>query len=187
MRQLLGYFGAFNDPDRRELDLDATPRRVAKAFRDELMRGYTRTDADLVAEVRTFPAKGRSELVVVTGISFTSLCAHHMLPFHGTATIGYLPGDRLIGLSKLARILDHYAARLQIQERLGAQVAEFIHHRCGARYAVAMLKAEHQCMTCRGVRRPGAVTVTSSIRPTNVDRELLNEFYTLAQAGQSVR
>lgn len=183
IEELLGHYHVFDDPDAKELDLANTPDRIVKAWR-ELLAGYRIDDDQLVAQVRLFPARGRQELVVQTGISFTSLCAHHMLPFHGTATIGYLPGTKLIGLSKFARIVDHYGARLQIQERLGAQIATFIHEKCDARYAAVLLHAEHQCMTCRGVRRPGAITTTSSIRPTNVDRELLNEFYFLAEQAR---
>jgi GTP cyclohydrolase IA len=181
---ILSKLGVYADPDADALDLAGTPARVIKSWHTELLAGYGRTEDDLVAQVRLFPAKGRSELVVQTGVAFTSLCAHHMLPFHGTATIGYMPGDKLIGLSKFARILDHYAARLQIQERLGGQVADFIVDRCSAKWAAVVLHAEHQCMTCRGVRRPGAMTATSSIRPHDIDRELLNEFYALANLSR---
>jgi len=184
LHTILGHLGVFDDPDADALDLVGTPARVIKSWMDEMLAGYRRSEDDLVSQVKLFAAKGKSELVVQTGVAFTSLCAHHMLPFHGTATIGYLPGDKLIGLSKFARILDHYAARLQIQERLGGQVADFIVGRCSAKWAAVVLHAEHQCMTCRGVRRPGAMTATSSIRPHDVDRELLNEFYALANLSR---
>jgi GTP cyclohydrolase IA len=180
VQDMLMLSGALDDPDAVDLDIKHTPRRVARAYLGELLRGYQRTDADLRREVTTFSSRERVEMVVTSGIAFTSLCAHHMLPFHGTATIGYLPGKRLVGLSKLARILEHYAARLQVQERLGAQVATFLHKECGANFAVCLLDAEHQCMTCRGVKKPGAITHTSSIRPHDVDRSLLTEFYQLA-------
>lgn len=178
IKTVLATSGALGDKDAEALDLVNTPSRVAKAYR-ELLRGYATTDVDFAKEVTTFPAMDTNELVATSGISFTSLCAHHLLPFHGTATIGYLPGKRLVGLSKLARVLDHFAARLQVQERLGAQVASFLHSQCGAVYAVCILKAEHQCMTCRGVRKPGALTHTASVRPHDVSRDLLTEFYQL--------
>ena len=187
IHQVLLHVGAYDDPDQRMLDLGHTSNRVAKSLVLELLRGYSMDENDLCEQVRLFDAGDNKELVVQTGIAFTSLCAHHMLPFHGHATIGYLPGPKLIGLSKLSRILDFYAARLQVQERLGAQVASFIHGNCLAQYAVVLLHAEHQCMTCRGVKKPGTCTTTSSIRPTSVSRELLNEFYLLAGQASAKR
>jgi len=112
----------------------------------------------------TFPnEEGYDELVLVRDITFQSLCMHHVLPFHGIAHIGYLPGDRIIGLSKLARVVELFARDLQLQERLTAQIATWLERELQPKGVGVVLEAEHLCMTLRGVQKPGAKTVTSTL------------------------
>jgi GTP cyclohydrolase I len=106
---------------------------------------------------------GYDELVVATRIPFQSLCEHHLLPFVGVAHVGYLPGDRIIGLSKLARVVDLFARSLQVQERLTTQIAGWLHDHLDPRGVGVVLEAEHLCMSLRGVQKPGARTVTSTL------------------------
>jgi GTP cyclohydrolase I len=137
--------------------LAETPRRVARAF-EEMLTARP-------AAWTTFPnTDGYTDLVIVKGIPFHSLCQHHLLPFRGVAHIGYLPGDRLIGLSKLARGLELFARDLQVQERLTVQVADWLMGTLGARGAGAVLEAEHLCMSLRGVEASGTLTTTSAFR-----------------------
>jgi GTP cyclohydrolase I len=138
--------------------LKGTPDRVARAW-EEMLGGYQVDVAKLLAT--DFMGEGYDELVVLNGVEFTSVCEHHLLPFIGTASIAYLPRDRVVGLSKLARVVDAYARRLQIQERMTMQIANAIemHTQCGG--VAVVVRARHQCMCARGVRRPGAVMVTS--------------------------
>ncbi len=145
--------------DLEDESLQATPRRVAKAFAEFLTpESFTAT---------TFPNDGGyDELVVVRDIAFHSLCEHHMLPFKGVAHVAYLPGDRIVGLSKLARVVEHFARDLQVQERLTQQVVGWITETLRPRGAGVVMEAEHLCMTLRGVQKPGALTVTSALSGT---------------------
>jgi GTP cyclohydrolase I len=133
-----------------------TPERMASALAEMLTpRPF---------QLTTFPNDGGyDELIVARGIPVTSLCEHHMLPFVGTAHIGYLPGDRILGLSKLARVVEHFARRPQVQERLTTQVSTWLRDRLGAAGVGVVIEAEHLCMTLRGVQAPGTTTVTSSL------------------------
>ena len=143
------------------VDLDAeglreTPRRIAAAYAELL------TPVDFAPT--TFPNDGGyDELVVATEIPFSSLCEHHVLPFTGVAHVGYLPGERIIGLSKLARVVDRFARGLQVQERLTTQVARWLDGELRPRGVGVVIEAEHLCMSLRGVRKPGARTVTSAL------------------------
>ena len=137
--------------------LQQTPRRVAAAYAELL----TPTDVD----VTTFPNdEGYDELVVVRDIPFHSLCEHHLLPFVGQAHVAYLPDKRILGLSKLARIVERYSRALQVQERMTQQVATWLQDELVPRGVGVVLEAEHMCMSVRGVRTPGAKTVTSALR-----------------------
>ncbi len=158
IRELLVAIG--EDPERD--GLRDTPARVARAY-VELAAGYGFDPADHLD--RQFEVD-HDEMVVVRDIPFASLCEHHMLPFIGSASVAYIPGDggKVCGLSKLARLVDGYARRLQVQERLTSQVADALADRLGARGAMVIISAEHLCMTVRGVRKPGAVTTTSALR-----------------------
>ncbi|GAB3038069.1 GTP cyclohydrolase I FolE [Parafrigoribacterium mesophilum] len=132
-----------------------TPRRVAASLRELLTpREFTMT---------TFPNEEEySELVLVRDIPFDSLCEHHLLPFRGVAHVGYVPGDRLVGLSKLARVVELFAKDLQVQERLTKQIADYVEEKLNARGVGVVLEAEHLCMSMRGVRAGGAHTKTST-------------------------
>lgn len=136
--------------------LQDTPRRVVGAFAEQLeAREFSLT---------TFPNdEAYDELVVVRDIPFSSLCEHHLLPFVGVAHVAYLPGERILGLSKLARVVEMFSRRLQVQERLTRQVATWLEDQLSPKGVGVVLEAEHTCMTIRGVRAPGARTVTSSL------------------------
>jgi GTP cyclohydrolase I len=158
VRELLVAIG--EDPDRE--GLRATPRRVAKAYA-ETMAGLF-VDPDEVLE--TSFDEGHDELVLVKDIALYSTCEHHLVPWHGTAAVGYIPGTdgRITGLSKLARVVDLYARRPQVQERLTAQVADAVMTRLQPRGVIVVVQAEHLCMAMRGVRKPGTTTMTSAVR-----------------------
>lgn len=137
-------------------DVADTPRRVARMY-EELLTAQPFNPTTFANDA------GYDELVVVRDIRFTSLCAHHLLPFSGVAHVGYLPGERIIGLSKLARVVIHFARNLQVQERLTKQVADWLNDELSPRAVGVVIRAEHQCMTLRGVQAAGSTTVTSSM------------------------
>ncbi len=133
-----------------------TPRRVAGAYAELL--------TPQAFDLTTFPnEEGYDELVLARDIPFQSLCAHHLLPFHGTAHVGYIPGDRILGLSKLARVVELFARGLQVQERLTKQVAGWLEDHVQPKGVGVVLEAEHLCMSLRGVRAQGSTTVTSAV------------------------
>ncbi|WP_182515455.1 GTP cyclohydrolase I [Curtobacterium pusillum] len=156
VRELL--LGIGEDPDRPELAL--TPKRVADAYA-EFFAGIG-TDAVVIARSGTVHAEDgeRGQLVIVRDVRFRSVCEHHLLPFLGVAHLAYAPGERLIGLGTLSRVLDAVAARPQLQERLGEQVAATIAEGLGAAGVLVVLDAQHQCVTTRGERQTGSTTVT---------------------------
>jgi GTP cyclohydrolase I len=155
VRTLLDYIG--DDPDRE--GLADTPQRVVKAY-DELFAGYAQDPNDVLS--RTFDeTDGYDEMIVLNGVEFFSHCEHHMVPIMGKAYIGYLPNHRVVGISKLARVLEIYAKRLQIQERLTAQIARSIDEVLKPRGVAVVLKSQHQCMAMRGVKQSNAEMVTS--------------------------
>ncbi|HZZ97143.1 MAG TPA: GTP cyclohydrolase I FolE [Jatrophihabitantaceae bacterium] len=160
VRELLYAIG--EDPDRE--GLQATPRRVAKAYA-ETMAGLF-VDPDEV--LKTTFDEHHDELVLVKDIPLYSTCEHHLVPWHGRAAVGYIPGTdgRITGLSKLARVVDLYARRPQVQERLTSQVADAVMTRLQPRGVIVVVEAEHLCMAMRGVRKPGTTTVTSAVRGT---------------------
>ncbi|MBN9105662.1 MAG: GTP cyclohydrolase I [Propionibacteriaceae bacterium] len=133
-----------------------SPRRMAHAYAEML------TPREF--ELTTFPNdEGYDELVVVCDIPFQSICEHHLLPFTGVAHVGYLPGERILGLSKFARVVERFARRPQVQERLTRQVADWLDHELGARGVGVVIEAEHSCMSLRGVRVAGATTRTTAL------------------------
>ena len=143
--------------DLTDESLSETPRRIASLY------GELLTPSPF--DATTFPNDGGyDELVVARAIPFHSLCEHHLLPFVGVAHVGYLPGERIIGLSKLARVVDHFARSLQVQERLTTRVADWIERELSPKGVGVVLEAEHMCMSLRGVQKPGASTVTSALR-----------------------
>jgi len=152
-RELLIALGEDRDRD----GLRETPRRVAKAYAELLdPQPFNPT---------TFPNdEDYDELVVARGIPFHSLCEHHLLPFHGIVHVGYLPGDRIVGLSKLGRVVDLFARRLQVQERLTSEIAGWLDDHLEPKGVGVVIEAEHLCMSLRGVQKPGTLTATSALR-----------------------
>jgi GTP cyclohydrolase IA len=177
VRELLIAVG--EDPDREGL-LD-TPRRVARAYR-ELLSGMRLSAEDVLTT--TFDA-GHEEMILVRDIELWSMCEHHLVPFTGVAHVGYIPHEngRITGLSKLARLVDVYAKRPQVQERLTTQVADAMMRILEARGAIVVIEAEHLCMTMRGVRKPGSKTVTSAVRGTMHNAATRAEAMSLIMAG----
>jgi GTP cyclohydrolase IA len=154
--------------------LAGTPGRMARGYAELLTpREFTLT---------TFPNdESYDELVIARGIPFVSVCEHHLLPFVGTATVGYLPGERILGLSKLARVVELFARRPQVQERMTTQVARWLDEQLGPRGVGVVVEAEHTCMTLRGVAARGATTVTSALLGTlRSDQSSRAEFLALA-------
>ncbi|MFF8275204.1 GTP cyclohydrolase I FolE [Streptomyces lateritius] len=158
VRELLIAVG--EDPDRE--GLRETPARVARAYK-ELFAGLWQKPEDVLTT--TFDL-GHDELVLVKDIELTATCEHHLLPFHGVAHIGYIPAEtgKITGLSKLARLVDVFARRPQVQERLTTQIADSLMEILEARGAIVVIEAEHMCMSLRGIRKPGAKTTTSAVR-----------------------
>jgi GTP cyclohydrolase I len=153
--------------------LSETPRRVARSFAELL----TPREFDLT----TFPNdEGYDELVLAKSIPVQSLCEHHLLPFHGTAHVGYLPGERILGLSKLARVVELFARDLQVQERLTQQVADALQEHLVPQGVGVVIEAEHLCMSLRGVRATGSRTVTSALHGVlREDARSRQEFFAL--------
>ena len=158
VRELLLAVG--ENPDRQ--GLQDTPSRVARAYQEMFAGLYT--DPDTVLDT-TFD-EDHDELVLVTKIPMYSTCEHHLVAFHGMAHVGYIPGKdgRVTGLSKLARVIDLYAKRPQVQERLTAQIADAVVRKLDPRGVIVVIEAEHLCMAMRGVRKAGSITVTSAVR-----------------------
>ncbi|MBO0883855.1 MAG: GTP cyclohydrolase I FolE [Mycobacterium sp.] len=158
IRELLYAIG--EDPDRH--GLQDTPARVARTYREMFAGLYT--DPDSVLNT-TFDEQ-HDELVLIKEIPLYSICEHHLVSFHGVAHVGYIPGGdgRVTGLSKIARLVDLYAKRPQVQERLTGQIADALMRKLRPRGAIVVIEAEHLCISMRGVRKPGAVTTTSAVR-----------------------
>ncbi len=155
VRTLIRWAG--DDPDRE--GLLETPDRVVRSY-DEFFAGYTQDPAEILA--KTFSeVDGYDEMVVMNDIRFESHCEHHMVPIIGKVHIGYLPNQRVVGISKLARLVDVYARRLQIQEKMTVQIADTLQQVLHPKGVAVVIEAAHQCMTTRGVHRPGAALVTS--------------------------
>jgi GTP cyclohydrolase I len=171
VRDLLVALG--HDPEAEHLE--QTPHRVARAFEELLTPAHF--------DPTCFPNdEGYDELVMVRDIPFHSLCEHHLLPFVGVAHVAYLPKDRILGLSKLARIVELHSRALQVQERMTQQIATWLQEQLDPRGVGVVLEAEHMCMRLRGVRTPGTMTVTSALRGTlRDDPRTRTEFLDLAR------
>jgi GTP cyclohydrolase I len=156
VREILVAIG--EDPERE--GLVETPRRIAEAY--EFLFAGLGEDPTRHLGVRF--QEGHREMVLVRDIPLASMCEHHLLPFVGKAHVGYIPNERVVGLSKLARVVEGYSRSPQLQERLTAQVADALHNELEARGAIVVVEADHLCMTMRGVQKPGSVTVTSAVR-----------------------
>ncbi|MBN1393096.1 MAG: GTP cyclohydrolase I FolE [Sedimentisphaerales bacterium] len=140
--------------------LKGTPARMAKMYA-ELLAGM---DEDPKQHLSSVFTEGYDEIVLLRDIPFYSVCEHHLMPFIGSAHVAYLPAGAVLGVSKLARIVDCFARRLQVQERLTDQIADFIMNSLKPRGVAVVLEASHSCMTIRGIKKPGSVMVTSSLR-----------------------
>lgn len=173
VRQILANVG--EDPDRE--GLLKTPYRVAKMFR-ELLGGYEKDVATVVNGALFEVDYGDGEMVVVADIPFDSLCEHHMLPFTGSAHVAYLPGNRVVGLSKIPRIVEMFARRLQIQERLGNEIADALEAAVAARGVIVLIEGQHSCAALRGVKKHGMNMVTTALRGEfRTNLALRDEFY----------
>jgi GTP cyclohydrolase I len=177
VRELLLAIG--EDPDRE--GLRDTPDRVARAF-VELSRGIRQRPEDVLTT--TFDL-GHDEMVLVRDIEMWSMCEHHLVPFTGVAHVGYIPSEdgRITGLSKLARLVDVFAHRPQVQERLTTQIADSLMETLQARGVIVVIEAEHLCMTMRGVRKPGSKTITSAIRGSMHNAATRSEAMSLIMHG----
>jgi len=158
VREILLAIG--EDPERE--GLRKTPARVARMYA-ELFAGLHQ-DPEL--HLQAMFDEGHQEMVVLRDIPFNSTCEHHLMPFEGKAHIAYIPGGKVLGLSKLARLVDVFAHRPQVQERLTSQIADVLAQRLNVKGCAVVMEAVHTCMTCRGVKKPGSVMVTSALRGT---------------------
>lgn len=178
VRTLLRWAG--DDPNRE--GLLGTPDRVVRAY-EEFFQGYHEDPTEMLA--RTFEeTEGYDEMVLLRDIPFESHCEHHMVPILGTAHVAYLPDNRVVGISKLARVVEIFAKRLQIQEKMTAQIADAIQDALDPRGVAVVVSAQHQCMTTRGVKKPGVAMITSRMLGAfKEDRSLKAEFLTLSGLG----
>jgi GTP cyclohydrolase IA len=164
IRDILSAVG--EDPDRE--DLKKTPQRVAQMYK-EILSGIGKDPSE---ELKVFLEHSHEEIVLIKNIPLYSLCEHHLLPFVGKAHVAYIPkGNRVTGLSKLVRVVDILAKRLQVQERLTTQVAEVVMKKLKPQGCMVVIEAEHQCMSMRGVNKPGTTTVTSAVRGVFKDNQ----------------
>ena len=179
VEQLLGLLG--EDPTRE--GLLKTPERVAKALRF-LTQGYQQ-DVEEVFNGALYSVK-YDEMVVVRDIDFFSLCEHHLLPFYGKCHVAYIPNDRVVGLSKIPRLVEVFSQRLQVQERLTVQIAETLQEKLNPQGVAVVIEARHLCMMMRGVETPNAVAVTSSMHGVFLNQQKTREeFLTLIRRGSS--
>lgn len=156
VREILVAIG--EDPHRE--GLRETPNRVARMYA-EMTSGLR---VDPAEHLKTFFSEAYDEMVILRDVPFFSMCEHHLLPFEGKAHIAYLPNGKVVGVSKLARVVDAFAQRPQVQERLTTQIADMLMQQLDAKGVVVVMEAVHSCMTCRGVKKPGSVMVTSALR-----------------------
>lgn len=169
VRVLIRYIG--DNPDREGL-ID-TPERVVKSY-DELFKGYKMQASEILK--KTF-SSDNEEMVILKNIEFYSTCEHHMLPFHGRCHIGYLPKGKVLGISKLARVMEVYTRRLQIQEDLCKQIADAILNEVSAGGVAVRMEAKHMCMNCRGVNKQDSLMISSVyLGEFKYDSQLKNEF-----------
>jgi len=182
------------DPDGDE-HLEETPKRVVRSRRNELFGGngddpdehLEKTFEDVEQyEGDTGEYSGDAGWVIVDNIQVESMCAHHFLPFRGVAHVGYIPKDKVVGLSKLARVTDGYARRPQVQERLTNQVANAVHEKLDPLATAVIIRSEHLCMTCRGVQEPNSQTSTVALRgAVREDDPMREEFYNILKMHES--
>ena len=155
--------------------LRGTPDRVGRMY----MEIFRELDDQGEPEITCFPNDGYDNMVIVKDIEFFSVCSHHMIPFFGKAHIAYIPGDTIVGLSKIVRIVEFYARRPQLQERLTQQIVGFLETKLAPKGSIVVMEARHLCMEMRGVERPGAVTTTSALRGRFTEPIVREEFFNL--------
>ena len=178
VREIL--FAVGEDPDRD--GLVGTPDRVARMYA-ELLCGQDEDPEEYLGV--TFD-HSHDEMIVLRDIPIYSMCEHHLMPFFGTAIVGYIPNENIVGLSKLARVVDHLARRFQVQERLTCQIADTIERVLNPVGVAVMLEAEHLCMTMRGIKKPGSQMVTTVTRGAFRDNPATrSEFFEVARSGRS--
>ncbi|MBC8647482.1 MAG: GTP cyclohydrolase I FolE [Thermoanaerobaculia bacterium] len=162
--------------DPRDPNLEETPDRVAKMYL-EMFHGLSE---GAEPKITIFPnSEGYQAMVMEKDIPFYSMCSHHFVPFYGHAHIAYIPNEKIVGLSKMPRILEFYARRPQLQERLTEQIAQFMAEKLHPQGVMVVIEARHLCVEMRGVKKPGALTVTSAIRGIFYDRPVREEFLDL--------
>lgn len=180
VRTLIRWAG--DDPDRE--GLHDTPRRVVKSY-EEFFKGYGQNPDNILS--RTFKeVAGYDEMIVLRDIDFNTYCEHHMVPFTGRVHIAYIPGNRVLGISKLARLVDVFAKRLQIQEKFTAEIADTLNRVLKPRGVAVVVEATHMCMTTRGVHKPGTVMQTSHLLGLfRSDSRTRQEFFSLLKVRYS--
>jgi len=166
---------AMGEDPKRE-GLKETPHRVIKSWR-EFYGGYHQDPKKILS--KTFEGEGYDQMVTVKNIELYSMCEHHMLPFHGRAHVAYIPKKRVVGLSKIARLVDCFARRLQIQEKLTGQIADCIGEHLQPKGVMVVIEAQHMCMTMRGVGKQNSTMITSAIRGAFEESQVRNEFLQL--------
>jgi GTP cyclohydrolase IA len=171
IRKIIEFIG--DDPERE--GLIETPKRVIKSWQ-KLFGGYNQDPKDIM---KTFTEDACDEMVVLKNIEFYSTCEHHMIPFFGKIHIGYIPNGKVLGISKLARLVEIYARRLQIQEKLVSQIAEVIMTFLNPKGVIVIAEAQHLCMLARGVEKQNSIMITSAIRGVFKEVETRNEFMNL--------
>jgi GTP cyclohydrolase IA len=178
-QEIAGHFAEIMrvlDLDLEDPHLRETPDRVGRMYL-EIFRGL---EDQSEPSITCFPnSEGYSNMVIVRDIDFFSVCSHHMIPFFGKAHIAYIPGEQIVGLSKIARIVEFYARRPQLQERLTEQVIDFIEEKLQPLGAIAVVEARHLCMEMRGVEKSGALTMTSALRGCFNEQRVREEFFDL--------
>lgn len=180
VRDILDFIG--EDPARE--GLIETPSRVVKSWQ-QLYSGYRyKTDEDIAGVLKIFEDGACKEMVVLRSIEFQSMCEHHMLPFVGSAHIGYIPDGRIVGISKLARLLEVYARRLQVQERLTEQITAALDKHLRPKGSACVIEAHHQCMSCRGVMKQNTSMITSSLTGEFLLPAVRSEFLSFAMVGR---
>lgn len=167
IRRQLEYIG--ENPDREGL-ID-TPERIIKMWK-EIYAGYSMKVEDILT---TFSADGYNQIILLKDIEFYSMCEHHNVPFYGKVHVAYLPGEKIVGISKLARLVDMYSKRMQIQERIGEQVTDALMKYLQPKGAACIIEASHLCMKMRGVEKQNSIMVTSSMRGAFLNNESLKQ------------
>lgn len=167
IRRQLEYIG--ENPDREGL-ID-TPRRIVKMWK-EIYAGYSMKVEDILT---TFSADGYDQIILLKDIEFYSMCEHHNIPFYGKVHVAYLPGEKIVGISKLARLVDMYSKRVQIQERIGEQVTDALMKYLQPKGAACIIEASHLCMKMRGVEKQNSIMVTSSMKGEFLNNESLKQ------------